>query len=424
MDTPSRLNARAFHLPRPLSFWHESMTTRTRQSIFLTLLTFIAFVSLGLPDAVQGVAWPVIRQDFGRSIGELSYLLIAGATGYFSSGAVGGIMMQKLGVGRVLGISTGLVTLGLLVYVVTPGLWLMIPAAFVIGIGSGAVDAGLNFYAADRFSTRTMSWLHACFGIGAMLGPVIMSATLGLGAAWRVGYAVIAVITAILAITFLANAHRFDEDLHTPGHTGQRATLSAGAVARMPLVWLQIAIFFVMTALEVIPSVWTTTILVERFDIATERAGIWAGLYWGMQAFGRIVIPLMTKNVSMQRVLQVGPFGILLGSILMVIDDPNAYRAGIMIIAFSNAALFPGLMSLTPERLGRGAAVHAIGWQVSAATIGGATIPSLAGFVGQSAGLVLIPVFMVVLSVIFIGLEAAFRLRADHPDHRATLERS
>lgn len=400
------------------------MSSRRVTSTFLVLLVFVAFVSLGLPDAVQGVAWPSIRQDFGRSLGELSYLLVAGATGYFTSGAVGGLMMQKLGVGRVLGISTGLVTLGLVTYVITPNLWAMIPAAFVIGIGSGAVDAGLNFYAADTFSVRTMSWLHACFGIGAMLGPVIMSATLALDAAWRIGYAVIAIITTILTFTFFANARRFDDDVHHTASTGQRAPLPAGTVVRMPLVWLQIAIFFVMTALEVIPSVWTTTILIGRFDIPQEQAGIWAGAYWGMQAFGRIVIPVVAKNVPTARLLQIGPLGILLGSILMVMDDPTAYRTGIMVIAFSNAALFPGLMSLTPERLGRDAAIHAIGWQVSAATVGGALVPSIAGFMAESAGLVIIPIIMVVLSVLFIFLEGAFRLRADHPDHRATLERA
>jgi fucose permease len=399
------------------------MTSRRSNPTFLVLLVFVAFVSLGLPDAVLGVAWPSIRLDFDRSLGELSYLLIAGASGYFTSGAVGGVMMQKLGVGRVLGISTGLVTVGILTYVVTPNLWFMIPAAFIIGIGSGAVDAGLNFYAADKFSTRMMSWLHACFGVGAMLGPVIMSATLGLGAVWRWGYAVIAVITLALTVTFFMNAKRFNDDAHH-GSTGQRAPLSAGTVARMPLVWLQIAIFFVMTALEVIPSVWTTTILIGRFDVAQEQAGLWTGVYWGTQSFGRFVIPMLARSVPTGRLIQLTPFGILLGSILMVVDHSWAYRVGIMVIAFSNAALFPGLMSLTPERLGRDAAVHAIGWQVSAATIGGATIPSIAGLLAESAGLVVIPIFMVVMAVMLIFLEAAFRLRADHPDHRSTLERA
>jgi fucose permease len=330
--------------------------------------------------------------------------------------------MQALGVGRVLGISTGLVTIGILAYALTPGFWVMIPAALVIGVGSGAVDAGLNFYAADKFSVRAMSWLHACFGIGAMLGPVIMATTLGLGAAWRWGYAVIAAVTLLLTFTFFAHAERFDDDIHRAGSTGQRPPLRAGAVARMPLVWLQLAIFFVMTALEVIPSVWTTTLLIERFDLAQDRAGIWTGVYWGTQALGRIVLPVLTRSIRPARVMQVAPFGILLGSLLMVAADPTAYRAGIMVIAFSNATLFPMLMSLTPERLGRDAAVHAIGWQVSAATVGGALVPSLAGVVAQSAGLVVIPLVMVAMAVMLILLEGAFRIRADHPDHRATLD--
>jgi fucose permease len=398
------------------------MNSRRSSSLFLTLLVFVAFVSLGLPDAVQGVAWPVIRTQFDRSLGELSYILVAGATGYFTSGAVGGVLMQRLGVGKLLGISTGLVTVGLLVYSTTPGLWPMIPAAFVIGLGSGAVDAGLNFYASDKFSVRTMSWLHAFFGVGAMLGPMIMSATVGLGASWRWGYAVIAATTFLLALTFLANARRFDNDIHTKGSTGQRAPLAASAVVRMPLVWLQIAVFFVLTALEVIPSIWTPTILIERFDFAQEQAGIWTGVYWGTQAVGRFVLPVLFKGTHPSRIIQLAPFGILLGSILMTIDNAWAYRAGIIIIPLANAIIFPMLMSLTPARLGRNAAVHAIGWQVSAATVGGALVPSVAGFVGQSAGIAMIPIFMVVMSVMLIGLEAAFRIRADHPDHRATLE--
>jgi fucose permease len=400
------------------------MTSRQSTSILLTLLVFVAFVSLGLPDAVQGVAWPVIRTDFGRSLGELSYILVAGSIGYFTSGAVGGVLMQRLGVGKVLGISTGLVTTGLLVYATTPNLWPMIPAAFVIGLGSGAVDAGLNFYAADKFSVRTMSWLHAFFGVGAMLGPIIMSATLGTGASWRWGYAIIAAITFTLTVTFFANARRFDDDVHHEASTGQRAPLAAGVVVRMPLVWLQMAIFFVLTALEVIPSVWTTTILIERFDVPLEQAGIWAGIYWGTQSLGRFVLPVLTKGIRPARVLQVTPFGILAGSIMMTIDDAWVYRAGIMIVAFSNATIFPMLMSLTPERLGRNASIHAIGWQVSAATVGGALVPSIAGFVGQSAGIATIPLFMVVMAVVLIVLEGAFRLRADHPDHRAALERA
>jgi fucose permease len=398
------------------------MTSKHATSRFLLLLVFVAFVSLGLPDAVQGVAWPVIRHDFGRSLGELSYLLMAGASGYFTSGAVGGVMMQRLGVGRVLGISTGLVTAGVITYALTPNLWVMIPAAFVIGIGSGAVDAGLNFYAADKFSVRTMSWLHAFFGVGAMLGPVIMSATLSAGTSWRWGYAIIASVTLILTVTFFANARRFDEDIEHEGSTGQRPPLSAGTVVRMPLVWLQIAIFFVLTALEVIPSVWTTTILIERFDVAQGQAGLWAGVYWGTQSVGRFVLPVLAKNVAPSRVIQIAPFGILAGSIMMLMDDSWIYRLGIMVIAFSNASIFPMLMSLTPSRLGRDAAIHAIGWQVSAATVGGALIPSIAGFVAQSSGVIVIPVFMVVMSVMLIFLEGAFRLRADHPDHRASLE--
>jgi MFS family permease len=124
------------------------------------------------------VAWPSIQDTFGRARADLGFILFASGFGYFTSGAFAGKAIELLGVGRLLATSTAAVSIGLIGYAASPGFWFLMVVAALIGFGSGAVDAGLNFYAAEHFSVTVMNWLHAFFGIGAMIGPFIMAGVL------------------------------------------------------------------------------------------------------------------------------------------------------------------------------------------------------------------------------------------------------
>ncbi|MDQ4077107.1 MAG: MFS transporter, partial [Chloroflexota bacterium] len=145
-----------------------SITSKPR--FLLLLLAYLGFISLGLPDAVLGVAWPSIRETFGLSQSGLGAILIAGSSGYFLSSFGTGSLVRRLGVGTLLAVSTALVTLSVAGYAITPFWYLFLGCALLAGLGSGAIDAGLNAYAASHFSTRHMNWLHACWGLGATLG--------------------------------------------------------------------------------------------------------------------------------------------------------------------------------------------------------------------------------------------------------------
>src|SRR5687767_9882479 len=106
--------------------------------MLLLALAYLAFVSLGLPDTVLGVAWPSLRGAFSLQQGLLGAPLAASATTYFVSGLVAGRLIQRLGIGLLLALSTGLVAAGVCGYALAPGLWLFLVAAAVVGFGSGA----------------------------------------------------------------------------------------------------------------------------------------------------------------------------------------------------------------------------------------------------------------------------------------------
>lgn len=364
----------------------------------LLALAYLAFVSLGLPDAVLGVAWPSIRAAFGLPQALLGASLAVAASTYFVSGMLAGRIIRAAGIGLLLAGSTGLVTLGVGGYASAPAFVLFLAAAGIVGFGSGAVDAGLNTYAAHHFGARHMTWLHAAYSTGAALGPVLMTAILTLGASWRAGYALIGGMLGVLAIAFTARRRQWDtgstssphpENQDAPGPEAPGSTtptVSAGAALRRRSVWLQIATFFLYCGVEVTAGQWSYTVLTEGRGVATPEAGTWVSLYWASLLAGRVVLGFVIERVGTVRMLRLGTATAVVGALLFALPWlPGGL--GLAVLGFSLAPIFPGLMSETPRRVGADAAAHAVGFQVAAATMGVAAVPSAAGLIGERLGL-------------------------------------
>ncbi len=378
----------------------------------LMLVTFLAFISIGFPDAVLGVAWPEMRLSFDRSLSDVGFILFSSGSGYFLSGILAGKAIETLGVGRLLAVSTSAVAAGLFAYAATPSFWLLLGAAVLIGLGSGAVDAGLNVYASEHFTVTVMNWLHAFFGIGAMLGPFIVAGVFAAGGTWRVGYLIVASVIAAMAVVFVLTARRWGNSVH---HTDaeQPARVPVRVVLRSRLVWLQVFLFHVMAGIEAAAGLWTATLMIERFGAGKSEAGLWAGLFWGAMAVGRLVLAPLSGDLDPRRLVQLGTFGVLLGALLMIPDQKLSFQVGVLLFGLSMAPLFPTLMSLTPRRLGSGVALHAIGFQVSAATLGIVTIPTVAGLIAERTDFVAIPIAMTLGAAIVIALDTRLRSSAD-----------
>src|SRR5688572_6830919 len=152
------------------------------------LLAYLAFVSLGLPDTVLGVAWPSLRAGFGIPASAMGAVLAAGMSGYFLSGLWAGGAVGKLGVGGVLALSSALVAAALFAFALAPSWAVFFPFGAVMGLGSGAIASGLNGYAARHFSVRHVNWLHGCWGVGASIGPALMTFFIARGDGYRSGY--------------------------------------------------------------------------------------------------------------------------------------------------------------------------------------------------------------------------------------------
>lgn len=388
--------------------------TRVKQypKIGLVILAYVAFIALGMPDGLLGVAWPSIRTSFSIPLDAIGMLLTAAVTGYMTSSFLSGPLITRLGVGRVLAASCAMTGVALIGYTFVPFWWMMVLLGVVAGLGAGAIDAGLNTYVAAHFGEGLMQWLHASYGIGVTLGPIIMTIALTSLNSWQAGYRVVGGFQIALAACFVLTLAMWNNnDKSAAGDEPKRLTdyrTPMGETLRQPLVWLSALLFFMYCGAEVALGTWTYSLLIESRGIAPAVAGLWAGSYWATFTIGRVVAGLYAKRAGVNLLVLGGLGGAVLGAVLLWWNPFSAASlAGVALIGFSIAPIFPALMSGTSQRVGEHFAANTIGLQMAATGLGTAVIPSLVGILARQVSLEVIPVCLLVL---FLSLFALYRI--------------
>jgi fucose permease len=374
--------------------------------ILLVSIAYVSFIGLGLSGGMLGVAWPSIRGSFGLSLDAVGALLIAEMVGYLLASFFSGPVVTRIGAGKLLLASAALRVLGLLGYGLAPSWWMVVALGVFTGLGGGAVDAGLNTYFATNHGTTLMNWLHASFGVGAMLGPILVRVVANLGASWRWGYASVGLLHALIALGYgltlrrwvLAKPHLAEPDV-------AEEQVRAIDTLRLPMLWASIAMFFMFTGVETATGQWTFSLLTEARSVDADIAGFWTSVYWGGLTVGRILFGPVAEQVGIDRLSRLAMLGLMCGAGLIWWNAAGLSSfLGLVLMGLSMACLFPLAISATPKRVGAAHAANAIGFQIAAAGLGFAFLPALAGVLAQNVSLEVIAPFLLVSSVVMFLL--------------------
>ena len=159
------------------------------------------------------------------------------------------------------------------------------------------------------------------------------------------------------------------------------------------------AVFFLYVGLEATFSQWTFTVLTEARGADRAAAGVAVGMYWGSIGVGRVAFGLVADRFGIDRLVRCGLAAAVAGAVLFALPlPPAAAVAGLLLVGFGFAPVFPCLMTRTPQRLGPALSAHAIGFQVGAAMIGAAAVPGALGLIASGCGLTAVPVGAAVLA--------------------------
>lgn len=369
----------------------------------LLVLCFIAFISLGLPDALLGVAWPSMADEFSTSLDRLGIIMTGGTVGYALSSFMIGAIVNRIGLAGLLIQSASLTVIALLLFMVVPDWYWMPFVALIAGLGGGGIDAGLNAYVDKHYSSRIMQWLHASFGVGVTLGPAIMTLSLAMTGLWRPGYLVVAFLMLLMLSAFIHYRGLWSDQPDTD-ETEEQGNASMLATLKLPAAWLSMLAFLLYTSAEIGLGFWAFTLLTESRGVLLATAGLWVTLYWGSFTVGRIVAGMLAPKLGEMRLTLFGLLISLIGLVLFTlqIGGPGGVY-GLALIGLGFAPTFPALLSTTSERVAKAHVTNLIGMQISAAGVGLVVMPLSLGLLVSSFGLE-------ALAQVFLGMIASVLL--------------
>ena len=339
-----------------------------------------SFVLLGVADAGLGVAWPAMRSIFGRDLADLGFVLACLSLGYLTASTGFGRLHTRFGTGLLLiggALAISLGAAGLTVATV----WLLVPLSTgVIGLGAGLVDVGMNAHAALEFDRGSINLLHAAYGLGATLGPLLITGSLAIGMAWRGGYGA-------LAAAQLAGAYMIWRGRERWRAREVVEESSRPLPDRRLMIPAMLLLFLLYTGAEVATGQWAFSLLTDGRGLSDVSSGVWVALYWGGLTAGRVVGGYVGEKVTPSRVLDLSLLVALAGLGLLWWNPLDLGPLGLPVIGLGFASLFPTMVAITPARMGRFESTRMIGYQLAAANVGAATIPWALGLVSGALGL-------------------------------------
>ena len=369
----------------------------------LLAIIYISFVSLGLPDALLGAAWPVMQVELDVPLSYAGGISRIIAIGTVVSSLQSDRLTKWMGSGKVTAYSVAMTALAIFGFSISNAYWQLCLWAIPYGLGAGSVDASLNNYVALHYASRHMSWLHCMWGLGASIGPYIMGAALTGGMTWNTGYGIIAVLQVVLTVVLLLSLPLWKKrSVSTEGGAAEKP-LSIKQILTIPGTREVLTAFFCYCALEQTAILWGSSYLVMHNGMGEELAASLASLYLLGLTIGRALNGFLTYKLNDTNLIRLGEGVITLGVVIMLLPlGSMASFAGLILCGLGCAPVYPCIIHSTPDHFGEEHSQAIIGVQMASAYIGICCMPPLFGVIANHIGAHLLPWYLGGLLVLMV----------------------
>ncbi|WP_220501381.1 MFS transporter [Microbispora sp. H10670] len=397
------------------------MSALRRDSWVPVALAYATFVLVGLSAGVGGVLLPAQIDDYGLDKATVGTQFFTFSAGFMLAGSTAGWLIHRFGVRTSLVVGGGVFALAGLYTAVRPPFAAFVAVQILAGYGTGILESVLNAYLTERpGATTLLNRLHAFFGVGALLGPLLATWILSF-LPWTAVWLVLALVSLpLLAGFWLTLPAREIPSPAADGEPAERPGLLT-AVSRQPAVLLGAVFLAVYVGLEISVGNWGFSFLVEEHGQGDLIAGYTVSGYWLGLALGRFLIsPAATRlGMTATGMTYVCLAGITVSALLAWIA-PGAAVASVsfVLLGFWLGPVFPTTMAVAPRLTVPRLVPTAIGLLNGVSVVGGAVFPWLAGAIAQGVGVWTLPPFAVVLALALLlvwWLVAGRMTPAPHP---------
>ena len=368
----------------------------------LLAVIYLVFISLGLPDSLLGSAWPLIYPQFDIPVSWSGPVFMIISLGTVISSLASDYLTSRFKASRVTCVSVMMTAVAMLGFASSKAYWQLCFWAIPYGLGAGSIDAALNNYVALHYESRHMSWLHCMWGVGASIGPYIMSFAVTSSGRWERGYLIVGLIQVVLSAIILLSLPLWKQEREEnreegKSHHGILATL------KIPGVWQVMLCFFCYQAIEQTCGLWTSSYLVLVKNIEPQIAAGFASLFYLGITMGRAINGFLTFRFNDHQMIRTGSVIIALGIALMLIaGNASGCLIGIVLVGLGCAPIYPSIIHSTPEHFGRQNSQAVIGLQMASAYVGTLSMPPLFGFIAEKLGIALMPWYLLLFLLIMM----------------------
>lgn len=370
---------------------------------FLLGIIYLSFISLGLPDALLGAAWPNMYPEFQVPVSYAGAISMLISFGTIISSLQSDRLTRKFGTGKVTAVSVGITAFALWGFSASHSFMMLCVWAIPYGLGAGSVDASLNNYVALHYASKHMSWLHCMWGVGATLGPYIMGAVLTGGAPWNTGYRIISVLQIVLTAILIFSLPKWKgQNRSLEESTGGRV-LSLKEILAIPGVKAIMVCFFCYCAIEQTTMLWASSYLNLAKGVDAKTAASFAGMFCIGITIGRGINGFIAMKLKDRQMIHMGQAIILSGIIVMILPFGKIVSLiGFSLIGLGCAPVYPCVIHSTPEHFGAERSQAIIGVQMASAYIGTCLMPPLFGLLANHISINLLPFYLLILLVLMV----------------------
>lgn len=371
----------------------------------LLIIIYLSFISLGLPDALLGSAWPTMYLDLSVDASMAGLISLIVSAGTIISSLMTDRVVRRFGTAFVTTFSVALTAIALLGNSFSPNLFFLCLMAVPMGLGAGAVDASLNNYVALHYKARHMNWLHCFWGVGASASPLLMSFALERMQSWRMGYRMVGVIQAVLVVILFFSRNLWDKVGQSDNAISsvEQEVLSVRERFRIPGAKAAMLSFFAYCGLESMAGLWGTTYMVLVRGVNEIQAAQWVALYYFGITLGRFLGGFLTFKFSNKHMIRLGLSFIFVSILLTVLPlSPIFLQIAFFSLGLGCAPVFPGLLQETPENFGAARSQSMMGIQMASAYVGITVMPPLFGWLTKLVGYGFYPYYLTILFVLML----------------------
>lgn len=377
-------------------------------STALLMMIYLSFISLGLPDSMLGSAWPAMNVSLNAPLwgAGLVQMLISFCT--IISSLNSAELIRRFGTGKLTAISVATTALALLGFSLAKNYAFLLLMAVPLGLGAGAVDAGLNNYVALHCEAKHMSWLHCFWGVGTIIGPMILSAVLRVGGSWATGYRAVGLIQCAVSALLFATLGMWKRSNIQQEEYGAKA-LSVWEVLSLPGAKAGMVTFLCYCAVESTLGLWGATYISQVRGVDEATAASFGAMFYIGITVGRAISGFMAMKLLPKQMVRVGQALLALGCIFMMIPAGSTLSGiGLVVCGLGCAPIYPNIIQDTPVNYGTENSQAAIGVQMAFAYVGSTFLPSIFGALASVGGYGLLPYFAIgicVLMTVLFGIQ-------------------